>query len=436
MREKGTVTMSLQEINRCGILKQIEDGILKQAEAAKVMGVSERQTRRLVKTYRERGPDGIVNGLRGKPGNHSLALELREQAIALVKTQYHDFGPTLASEKLGSLHGIRINHETLRLLMVSAGIWKPKKRKVNRHVRRERRSCYGEMEQFDGCMHDWFEGRGPKCTLLASRDDAANEVTARFYAYEGTETVMLFWWGYMNRHGKPQSIYLDRHSTYRVNHKNAADDDRMTTQFERAMDELGIEVIHAHSPQAKGRIENLFGTLQDRLVKELRLAGISTPEEANTFLEETFLPAFNKRFMVHPASSANVHWPVSSKEDLGQILSVQSERYIGNDFTVRFKGAWLQLHETQPTLVLPRARVLVEERLDGSLHVRLNGKYLTFTILKDKPVQRPKTIALTSNPKPNETRKSNKPSPSHPWRNMPVNRQKQDISILQETGHF
>lgn len=320
--------------------------------------------------------------------------------------------------------------------MVSEGIWKPKKRKVNRHERRERRSCYGEMEQFDGCLHDWFEGRGPKCTLLASRDDATNEVTARFYAYEGTETVMSFWGRYFTTKGKPQSIYLDRHSTYRVNHKNAVDDDSMTTQFERAMDELGIEVIHAHSPQAKGRIENLFGTLQDRLVKELRLADISTPEAANTFLEEAFLPDFNKRFMVRPASTANVHWPVSSKEDLGQILSIQSERYVGNDFTIRFQCKWLQLDRVQPSLVLPKARVLVEERLDGSLHVRLNGKYLSFTTLKERPIQRFKTIALTSSPKPNEAPKTNKPGPSHPWRNMSINRQKQDISILQEVGHF
>lgn len=433
MREKGTVTMSLQEINRCGILKQIEDGVLKQTDAARVMGITDRQTRRLMKAYRERGPDGIIHRLRGKTSNRSLKPELKTQIIRLVTEHYHDFGPTLAAEKLESTHGICINHETLRLLMTSAGIWKPKKRKVNHHERRERRSCYGEMEQFDGCLHDWFEGRGPKCTLLASRDDATNEVTARFYTYEGTETVMLFWWGYMNRHGKPQSIYLDRHSTYRVNHKNAADDDRMTTQFERAMDELGIEVIHAHSPQAKGRIENLFGTLQDRLVKELRLASISTPEEANTFLEETFLPAFNKRFMVEPASTANVHWPISSKEDLSQILSVQAERYIGNDFTVRFKGAWLQLHETQPTLVLPKARVVVEGRLDGSLHIRLNNTYLTFTTLDYKPAQRATAVALTSNPKPTTTYK---PSSTHPWRKLPIQHQKPDISTLQRIGHF
>lgn len=434
MREKGTITMSLKEINRHGILKQVTDGLLKQCEASRVMGVSDRHVRRLVKAYRERGPDGIAHGLRGRPGNRSISQGIKAQAIELVRLNYRDFGPTFASEKLVERHGIQINHETLRLLMINEGIWKPKQRKVNHHARRERRDCYGEMEQFDGCTHDWFEGRGPRCTLLASRDDANNKVTARFYAEnEGTGTVMSFWRDYFTRDGKPQSIYLDRHSTYRVNHKNAIDDERMVTQFERAMDELGIEVIHAHSPQAKGRIENLFGTLQDRLVKELRLAGISTPEEANDFLQQTFLPAFNKRFMVKPTSEADVHWPVSSKEDLSQILSVQSERYIGNDFTIRFKGRWLQLDKTQPTLVLPKSRVVIEERLDGSLRMRLKGKYLSFITLDHKPEQREASIALTSNPKP---RSIHKPSPTHPWRRLPINQRKPDISKLREVGHF
>ena len=428
--------MSAKEVNRCNLLQQVEDGHLTQTEAADIIGVTDRQVRRLIKAYREHGSDGLAHGLRGQPGNRQLNQEIKDKAIRLVKERFSDFGPTFAAEKLEELHGVRIGHETLRGLTVAEGLWKPKKRKVNYHLRRERRACVGEMEQFDGCLHDWFEGRGEKCTLLASRDDANNHVVARFEEYEGTEPVMSFWKRYLESKGKPQSVYLDRHGTYKVNHKNALDDDEMITQFQRAMEELGIEVIHARSPQAKGRIENLFGTLQDRLVKELRLAGISNFTEANVFLKEVFLPKFNQRFEVTPASAKDVHWPVSTKEDLDQILSVQHERVVGNDFTARFKTRWLQLDKIQPTLVLPRSKVVVEERLDGSLRLRQKGRYLNFKILDEQPKPSPVPIALTSNPKPRGT---TKPKPDHPWRNLTINRRKSnkpDISILQKTGHF
>jgi hypothetical protein len=289
------------------------------------------------------------------------------------------------------------------------------------------------MEQFDGCRHDWFEGRGPKATLLASRDDAGNTVRASFVEYEGTIPVMAFWKEYMLQHGKPQSIYLDRHSTYKVNAKSALDDPEIVSQFERAMDELGVEVIHAWSPQAKGRIENLFGTLQDRLVKELRLAGIATITDANRFLAETFLPAYNERFCVPPVSTANVHWPVSPKEDLDQVLSVQSERLVNRDFTIRFKAQWLQLAKIQPTLVTPKTRVVLEERLDGSLHVRLGRHYLSYKPHEMKPASEPVAIALTSSPKP---KVGTKPGPEHPWRIFSIKPHQPDISILQGVGHF
>lgn len=210
----------------------------------------------------------------------------------------------------------------------------------------------------------------------------------------------------------------------------------MTTQFEKAMLELGVKVIHAYSPQAKGRIENLFSTLQDRLVKEMRLEGVSSIEEANIFLEQAFLPKFNKRYIVQPSSPINLHQAVSSKEDLDQIFVIQSRRYVNNDFTVRFKNRWLQLGQVQPTLVLPRSMVVVEERLDGSIHLKLNNVYLNFVACSDKPNIGKAPIALTSNPINSRTRTSPKPSANHPWRKLIINKPKPDISKLQTIGHF
>jgi len=218
-------------------------------------------------------------------------------------------------------------------------------------------------------------------------------------------------------YGKPVSIYLDRHSTYRVNDKNALDDDSMITQFERAMDELNVRVIHANSPQAKGRIENLFGTLQDRLVKELRLAKINDTAAGNVFLRDIFLPAYNKRFCVTPASEANVHRPLSKADDLAAVLSVISTRYVNQDFTIRFKNSWLQLTKVQPTLVLPGAKITIEERLDKTTFLKLNSHYLTYTKLADRPVTTGKLpIALASNVNQAKPRASSKPGPKHPWR--------------------
>ena len=217
--------------------------------------------------------------------------------------------------------------------------------------------------------------------------------------------------------GKPQSIYLDRHSTYKVNAKGAIDDDRMRSQFERAMAELDVRVIHANSPQAKGRIENLFGTLQDRLVKELRLAGVSDIDAANRFLEEVFLPDFNRRFRVEPAQPADLHRPLQADDDLAAILSVQSERYVNQDFTIRFKGQWLQLQKVQPTLVLPKQRVTLEERLDGSLHVRLSKHYLQFEQLATRPEPaKHQATALTSNTGDRPEKQATAPAEGHPWR--------------------
>jgi len=414
---KDVHTLSSKELERAAMLQRIINKTITQKDAAQSLGLTDRQVRRLLVKYRAAGAAGLANTARGKPSNHHLPQTVKDRAIALVKTKYPDFGPTFASEKLAELDNLEIDRETLRLLMIQEGLWQHKKRKATHRIRRERRACYGDMEQFDGSYHDWFEGRlrgSAKATLLASRDDANNTVRAQFMDYEGTKPVMAYWWEYFKAYGKPNSIYLDRHSTYKVNSKSALDDE-MVTQFGRAMHQLNIEVIFANSPQAKGRIENLFGTLQDRLVKELRLAGISNIASANTFLNEVFLPSYNARFCVVPRSEVDTHRPLTKTEDLAAILSVQSNRYVNRDFTIRFHGQWLQLTKVQPTLVLPGSQVLIEERLDDSLHIRLKKHYLKYESLKDKPAPTGKLpIALTSNPSTNK--RPTKPSPNHPWR--------------------
>ncbi|PIU24256.1 hypothetical protein COT12_02015 [Candidatus Berkelbacteria bacterium CG08_land_8_20_14_0_20_39_8] len=339
----------------------------------------------------------------------------------MVKEKYSDFGPTLAAEKLEEIDNLKIGTNVLRLEMIKADLWQEKKRKAKHRSWRERKEHFGELVQFDGSHHNWFEGRNQeetKVVLLASRDDADNLVSARFYQFEGTMPVFDFWLRYIGNFGKPKAIFLDNHGTYKVNQKIALDE-KTLTQFGRACEELDIELINAKSPQAKGRIENLFGTLQDRLVKELRLQKISTMVGANTFLEADFLPKFNQRFQKQAKKKANFHQPLTIKDNLAKSFSVKSERIINNDFTVSFKNQWYQLDSVQPKLVLPRSKVTIEERLDGNLVMEQNGK-----ILNCKPINKEKTrqpdklrvFVLTSNPNIHYPQMARVPTINHSWK--------------------
>jgi len=416
---KELLNMSYKEIDRVGVMQRIADKELSQIEAARMIGVTDRHIRRILTKFKQYGPAGLIHHSRGKPSNNQLEDGLKNKAIALVKEKYPDFGPTFASEKLEEIDGIKIHREVLRQAMVTEGIWKPKKRKKQHREWRERKACYGEMNQFDGSLHDWFEGRegAEKCVLLASRDDAENEVVANFTESEDINGVFTFWRDYFETRGKPVAIYLDKGSTYKVNHKSALDE-KMLTQFERAMEELNTGVIHANSPEAKGRIENLFNTLQDRLVKELRLRNISNIVDANKFLKEEFMPKFNQRFRKEPKSKANLHRPLTEMDSLDAILSVQSERLINNDFTLRFKCKWYQLDKTQPTLVTPKMKVIIEERLDQTIQIRLKNKYLAFhEIPKPTKETAPITFALTSNGWNRDLpQMARTPKPNHPWK--------------------
>jgi transposase len=412
------VKLSQKELKHHEVIRKALDGKYTNRQAAEELNLTVRQVQRLKIRVKENGAEDLVHKSRGKIGKKKINPETIEQAVELIKTNYWDFGPTFASEKLLENHEIKLGIETVRQTMIAAGLWDAKPRKEKAHYRawRERKECFGDMEQFDGSYHDWFEGRLLNADGQPVTDDATGKLTKlKFDDSEGVVPVNTFWLEYVNSLGKPGKIYLDRYSTYKVNAKHLFNDLTVLTQFERAMKELDVVVIHANSPQGKGRVERLFETLQDRLVKEFRLAGINTIAEANKFLEEIFILKFNSKFSVVPRKPDDAHTPLSEEEikRLDNIFSIQFYRAVNNDFTIRFKNQWLQLAELQPTLVLRQDGVIVEEHLNGSIHVKLRDKYLSFTVLPERP-QKVKmyVTGLT------KEKQIWKPPMSHPWKKL------------------
>lgn len=417
------ISMSQRELDKYELIKRAIREEITAEKAGKLLNLCERQIYRLKACVRERGAKGLIHASRGKRSNRRLPEIERQEIIKLLRYRYSGFKPTHASEKLGEVHGLKKDPKTIRQIMIDEGLWKPKKkRKPEYRCLRPRKDHYGEMEQFDGSYHHWFEDRGPSCCLLAAIDDATSLITlAKFVSDEGTLAVFSFWQEYFLEHGKPESIYLDRLRTYYNNHPAALGDEEMLTQFERAMRETGVKPLVAYSPQAKGRVENLFKTLQDRLIKEMRLRNISDIKAANQFLKEEFLPWFNARYGREPAKKANLHRKLKPKEkkQLPAIFSRQSERSVQNDFTLRFNNQWYQLLKEQPATIRPRERVVIEERVDGSLGIRLREKYLNYQILSAKPqkqASQPWIIPASQRPE----KKHYKPSPDHPWRRFVI----------------
>lgn len=417
------ITMSHKELNRYDIIKKLLCKEMNGTQAAELLRISTRQVRRLKGEARKSGAAGLIHGNRGKPGNRQIPPAERSKIITLLHQRYVDFKPGFVAEKLDRQHGIVRDPTTIRHMMIGEGLWIPKHGKAGSTHRswRQRKAHFGEMEQFDGSYHPWFEERAPACCLLAAIDDARGIITKLTFAHdEGVIPVFTFWKGYLEHHGKPYSVYLDKFSTYHQNHKNTRENEDIKTQFQRAMEELQIEPITAHSPQAKGRVERLFGTLQDRLVKELRLAGISTTAEANQFLEKTFIPAFNAQFAVEPAVPGDLHRPLTKAErqQLDAIFSRQSERIVQNDFTISYKTQWCQLTKRQPATVCKKDKVIVEERLDGSIWIRLRGMYLAYEVLPERPhkagqVHASWVLAATADQREGVTYR---PPINHPWR--------------------
>lgn len=412
------ITMTQKELSRYEVIKRLIKSEINGTEAAKQLNLSVRQIKNIKIRVLKQGAKGVIHKTRGKTGNRKISEKKVQQIERIIKQKYSDFKPTFASEKLEENEQIKINKETLRQLMIKWNLWKPKPRKKNKEYRswRERKEQYGEMEQFDGSYYPWLEGRdgNDELCLLASIDDATGDITHLRFAYdEGIIPVFAFWRRYVEKRGKPASIYIDKFSTYKVNTKGLSDDPNVLTQFERAMKDLNTKIIHANSPQAKGRIERLFNTLQDRLVKELRLANISTIEKANRFVEKEFIPKFNAKFSVVAQKKGNLHQSLTKieKENLDKIFSIRNTRIVNNDFTVRFKHLWFQLGPSQPCLVLRKDKVQIIESLDGQTFISLRDKYLNYELLPERPKKvKMKVVALA------KTKPSWKPPIGHPWR--------------------
>jgi len=413
------IRLTHSEIDRVSVIHQVIARKLTVPHAAALLHLSPRQVQRLCRRLETRGPAGLAHQLRGRPSNHHVPQEVKEQALALIRAHYSDFGPTFATEKLAT-HGIQIGTETVRRLMTAQGVWTPHARKPRHRAWRERRACYGELIQADGSHHRWFEDRAPACVLIAFIDDATSKVPyALFTDSESTEALMQATWAYVEQEGRPMALYVDKDSIFITTRREPTIEEQLRdrqpeTQYARALGELEIEILHAHSPQAKGRIERLFGTFQNRLVKELRLKGISTCNAANQFLWDTYLTLHNQRFAVPPTSPTNVHRPLLPTHHLPAIFSIQEVRRVRRDFTLQWQGQWLQLEKDQPVPVFPNTEVLVEQRLDHSLYLRVKGQYLRFHLLPARPSvpTPPPTPRISKLPR----RSRYKPPPDHPWR--------------------
>jgi transposase len=407
--EKDMIRMSLAEAKKLRFIYQALDKKITQVEAAEVIGLSDRQVRRLIRRIRQEGEGGICHRSRGKTSNRCLPKKVKEKALRLFREKYKDFNLAHATEKLREVHGVRLSDETLRLWLNKADV-PYKKRKSKKHRQwRERKANFGEMVQIDGSHHDWLEGRGPKCVFMGYIDDATGTVFGRFYDYEGVVPAMDSMKRYIRLYGSPQSVYLDKHTTYKSwaepTIEEQLNDQRPMSSFEKSLAELAIDVIHANSPQAKGRVERLFNTLQDRLVKEMRLAGIKSVDEANEFLK-IYLPKHNRKFKKKAASAANLHRPAHPSHELDRILCIREERTVRNDFTIAYDCKLYQIQ--QPT----RARkVTVEERLDGTVHISYQGQELRYRVINPKPVKDQSKVRL-----PILRKTECVPAATHPWR--------------------
>ncbi len=421
--------MTKKESRRYDIIKDVINKKIDGTQASIKLNLSIRQTKRLKVRVKKYGIQGIIHRSRGKESNKKIDSKLIDKIIKITEENYSDFTSQLTYEKLTEIHNISLSYSTVRRIRINNGLSIIKERKANKKhfSQRKRKEYYGEMNQFDGSYHDWLEGR---CTdkgleeeqcLLLSVDDATGDPVAMLDKNESIKASFKFWKEYVIEKGKPVSIYVDRFSTYKVNHKNAEDNKEFKTQFQRAMEgELGIKVIFANSPQAKGRVERMNGTFQDRLVKELRLAKINNIKDTNEFIRKEFIPKFSKKFNVLAKKKGNLHTRLTKQEsdNLDHIFSVKDTRKVRNDFVVQYKNRYLQLDEIQVTTVYKKDEVVVEEHLDNSIHIckktNHGDKYLSFKELPAKPI---KEIEIKL-PAITRYKSSHIPPANHPWRSL------------------
>ena len=408
------LTMSKRELTRLEVMQRLKEKRLTQKEAARILGVSIRQIKRIWRAYRKQGAKGLVSGRRGKPSNNRLDAGITQQTLDLIKEKYSDFGPTLAHEKLTEVHQLQLSRESVRRIMIEEGIWKPKRAKrPTSHPMRERRACSGELVQIDGSDYAWFEARGPRCTLLVFIDDATGQLLELWFVpHESFFGYAEAARHYFERCGKPVAFYSDKHGIFRVNQAQTLGLGSGLTQFGRAMQELDIQILCANSPQAKGRVERANQTLQDRLVKELRLRGISDMQAGNAFLPE-FCKDFNRRFAVAPRSTHDAHRPLLKTENLDLIFSHQETRTLSKNLTLQFNKVIYQIQSKRPDYTLRNAQVTVCENTKGEISILYNHKPLSYT-LYHKPIRQAEVVDTKTLDHQIKSPKS--PASDHCWR--------------------
>jgi hypothetical protein len=373
--ERDRIPMSQRERDRLRVLHAVLDGQRTQVEAARLLRLTPRHVRRLLQRLQQGGDAALVHGLRGQPSNHRKDAKLRRRILRAYRKDYHDFGPTFAAEKLAE-RGLEVSPDTLRRWLLADGLWQSQRRREQHRSRRPRRACFGELVQMDTSIHEWTEGRGEGMVLIHMIDDATSRLLARFYDADTVVNhfdLLLRW---LRAHGRPLALYTDRHSIFEPQDKGQAVPGA-ETQFGRALRELDIALIRARSPQAKGRVERSFGTAQDRVVKEMRLAKVRTIPQANALLEGGLLAKHNRLFSVPPREASDAHRALGAGFNVAAILSVQEQRTVANDYTVRFENRSYQLDKP----IYPGERggkVVIEVRLDGSLAIRFGGRYLKY----------------------------------------------------------
>lgn len=419
---KGNINMSPKETERIAVMENLISKRIKQKHAAGQLDISVRQTQRLIAKYKKDGIKGLTHKSRGRKGNRAINQKEKDKATDLIRKYYPDFGPTFALEKLSQNHGILFGVDTLRKEMIAANLWKAKSRKIKDiHPYRERRACVGELIQLDGSPHRWFENRGNPCTLVAFIDDATSQIMdGMFVDYEGTWTLFEATEHYLKIHGKPLAFYVDKHSTFKINRQANVEeelkDKQAQSQFTRAMDSIGIEVICANSPEAKGRVERLFETLQDRLVKEMRLNGISTKEEATKYFREVYIPMHNSKFAVLPREKANLHRPLLAGDNLAKILTIRSKRMVSRNLAVQYKNTRYQLiPENGYRYTLRNTGITVVEDRDGIISFIYKDRTIPYQ-LAIKEVRSNRPIQVISSKEFTE-RRVTIPGLDHPWRN-------------------
>jgi hypothetical protein len=430
--ENQLIIMTNKEVQKYDIIKNLINKKLTGIQVAKQLSLSTRQVKRIKKKVKEQGIKGIVHRNRGKESRKKIPKLIKAKVINLIETNYSDFTPTLIQEKLLENHSIKISYGSVRNIMLEEGLYKIKKRKSNKKYfsQRPRKEYFGELIQFDGSYHNWLEGRASEneqCLLLAV-DDATGDITPKLDKNEGIQAVFSFWKEYLKKQGKPKAIYLDKFSTYKINHKNAVDNQDFKTQFQRAMQELDVEVIFANTPQAKGRVERMNRTLQDRMIKEMRLAKINKVKDANEFMKKEFNLKFNQKFSVKPRKKQDLHRKLTNQErkKLANIFSIKNQRIVKNDFTIQYLNRCFQLDQTQPTTVFRKNSVTIEEHLDKTIHICKKDIYLNFKELAEKPVKEIdlKLAAITPN------RIQYTPPVNHPWRSFQFSKKQEKVKVF------